>query len=837
MKNHILKRIIAILTAVLIFATMCVNAQPVASDAQSMEGTALATNGFEEVLSNDGYILSFNSATADVAVTDKKTGQIVYTTPVNADNDTLALGANLSHLKSQVLVYYYKDQSLISMNSFFDCLQQQGIEHVVDGNTLSVTYHMGDTSFSVDILPRVLSKKRMEEKIFSKLSEEEKETVLSRYKLYSRDELDAEALKSIRINFPGIEKDDLYIRGKIPEYIAERIWELFEKADYTIDDLQKDCDENGIENSYEAKPSFKLTLEYMLSDDGFSVKMDPAKIEYIEEYKPSRVEILPFLCAADASRDGYMLVPDGSGSIIEFNNGKTSVNSYWKKLFNDDGALTKNDNLSDAQMSVLPVFAISSDNYGILATIDNGYEVAGIAADVSGKYTSYNNVYPFFDVMAADNVSLSNKKGDTFLLTSQKPVSSEIKVSYHLTHGGISYSELALLYRSILKKNGVLPKNTISDSTELNIDFITSAIVNKRFLGIPYEAITSLTTYNQANKVLSEMSDISADVTLINALTGGINQSSNKKLKFLSCLGSKRDREKLKSIANNLSASYYAQRAQNVKNSDRAKAINRSNVNIYSYNIVSRYFRKSDLMELLSPAKFVAYAKNINKSIEANGLSSVNILDIGYELNSDFNVKNQYDRAKTRQEVEKYLESVSKKTRVVIDTGSYFSLKYASKIKNIPTTHSGYKITDYAVPFYEMVVSGTVPYTTPSINQSSDMQEAFLKTVELGAQLQCTWIYENAENITNSREKYYGVLYKDSICQIAEYVRDYRDVYAEISKSAISKHIIHSKTLTETEYENGIVVYVNYGDEPALIDGITVEARNFYVKDGGNSEG
>ena len=156
------------------------------------------------------------------------------------------------------------------------------------------------------------------------------------------------------------------------------------------------------------------------------------------------------------------------------------------------------------------------------------------------------------------------------------------------------------------------------------------------------------------------------------------------------------------------------------------------------------------------------------KSIKSNNLTEVTILDLGYELNSDFNVKNQYDRIETRREVEKYLKKVSEKVRVTVDTGSYYSLKYASKIKNIPTTHSGYKITDYAVPFYQIVISGSIPYTTHSINQSGDIEKAFLNAVEIGAQLQCTWIFENVKNIINPREKYYGVLYKDSIGKISE---------------------------------------------------------------------
>ncbi len=835
MKNHILKGIVAILTALLIPVTLCANAQPAVLDSQNTSSTSKPTEGFEEVLQNDNYILFFNSATADAALTDKKTGQTIYTTPIGKESDVLAAGGNINNLRSQVVVYYYKDKTVLSMNSFMDCLQQQGIEYEVANDTLSVTYNIGDTSFSANILPRAITKKRMEEKILSKLSEEDAQKVLNRYKLYSRDELDAEALKSIRLNFPGIDKDDLYIRAKIADYIAEDLWGLFESVGYTTEDLQIDCDEVGIENTYVEKAKFKITLEYNLTDDGFSVKMDPKKVEYLQEYKPFRIEILPFLCAADSSHEGFIFVPDGSGSIINFNNGKTSANGYWKDLFNHDAAITKDENLNDAQLSVLPVFALSSDDYGILATIDSGYESAGIAADISGKFNSYNYVYPFFGMVAVDEVSLTKQELDAFILMSEDLISTEIKVSYHLTKGGATYSDLALLYRDILKKNGTLPKTAKSDNSDLNIDFITSAYVTKRFLGIPYRTITSLTTYNQAAEILNGISDISADVTLVNALSGGINQSSNNKIKFLSCLGSKKERENLSSIANNLSVSYYAQRARNIKNSHRTKAINRSNINSFMYNIVSRYYEKTNVMRFLSSSKLTDYAKKINKSIAANNLSSVNILDLGYELNSDFNVKNQYDRVEARQEVEKYLETVSEKTRLTVDTGSYFSLKYASKIKNIPTTHSGYKINDYAVPFYQIVISGSIPYTVPSINQSHDMQTAFLKAVEIGAQLQCTWIYENADNIIDTREKYYGVLYEGSIEQIAGYARDYRDVYAKISKSAISEHKIYSETLTKTEYENGIAVYVNYGEKSASVDGIVVEPKDFYVKDGGNS--
>ncbi|MBQ2286635.1 MAG: hypothetical protein II252_04975, partial [Clostridia bacterium] len=101
-----------------------------------------------------------------------------------------------------------------------------------------------------------------------------------------RDKLDKNALKTVSLSFPSIEKYDLYIRSKMPDYIAEEIYELFTKSGYTSEDLQRDCDQNGIENTYKPKPSFHIEIEYSLTEDGFKVYVDTKKVTYNPDYKP-----------------------------------------------------------------------------------------------------------------------------------------------------------------------------------------------------------------------------------------------------------------------------------------------------------------------------------------------------------------------------------------------------------------------------------------------------------------------------------------------------------------------------------------------------------------------
>lgn len=217
----------------------------------------------------------------------------------------------------------------------------------------------------------------------------------------------------------------------------------------------------------------------------------------------------------------------------------------------------------------------------------------------------------------------------------------------------------------------------------------------------------------------------------------------------------------------------------------------------------------------------------IKKSIKSSKLKSLNILDVGYQLHSDFNLKNELDRHKTREAIEEYLKSLSNEAELFVDTGSIFSFPYSDKITNIPSDHSGYKIEDTAIPFYQIVISGYLPYSAPSINSAPDSETAFLKAVEYGAQLQYTWICKKPENVLRIREDYYGFLYSDFIESAKEYINSYKELYSSIEGSSITEHIIYSDELTKTVYDNGIAVLVNYGDEVIEADGRQIEPKSF----------
>ena len=831
MKKFSLKIALPLLLAV-VMCIQPVNAARTAAKAgrsgQKKPSAQVLAKGFEEVLENGRYSLALNPDDGNVAVTDKNTGIIRYTNPVDADKDKLAVGGKGSVLKSQVLVQYYENNTLVMMNSNADCIKYDAMTYETVDDVLNVTYVFGDASFDSNLIPTVLTKERMEKDILPKLSEDEREEVLDRFRFYSKSELPADAYDTLIIQYPSLAEYDIYVREKIPAYKAEEFYGLFLKAGYTNKDLQKDYDQNGLENPYKPKATFYVTLEYKLTDDGFNATVDPKKIKYVAEFAPVRVDILPYFHAADNKDNGYMFVPDGSGSLIYLNNNKYTVNTYEKRLFEVDNTLAPDEMIATYQESVLPVFALSGKNSGFYATIDSGYEEAGIAASVAGNTSYYNNVYPFFDLLSHGTISYSSTAASSnVLIMTERFTACKFSVSYHFIDGGTTYAQIATDYRRYLQDTGFLPAEAKSDNTELNVEIIASAYVQKRFLGIPYTSLVAMTDYDETVKILKELDGIKTEVNFVNAMSGGILQSNTTDFKPLSVLGSKSEREELAEKAGRLTFSYNAQYAADIKNSHTAKRLDRSNARKYNYDLVGRNVLKTNSLKILSPLYFPTYAEDAKESLDDNGIKSINLQDIAYELCSDFKVGAQIDRYWARRKVQQYLSKISKDRYVTANIGSIYSFNYIDKILEIPVTHTGYKIEDKAVPFYQIVISGLIPYGTASVNCADEGRVQFLKTVEVGGQLQYTWYYEKPENLTYSRENYYGMSYADSIEDAKAQMKLYKPLYQKIAGKAITDHCYLEDKVSKTVYENGITVYVNYSEADKKVDGVTVKALDF----------
>lgn len=135
----------------------------------------------------------------------------------------------------------------------------------------------------------------------------------------------------------------------------------FALAGYSAEDLAQDNAENGIGGgSGTSKPNFVIPLEYRLEEGSLVVKVPVGQVKESGQYQIRSLELLNMFGAADQLTDGYMLVPDGSGSLIRLNNGKVKEEQYVQRVYGPD----PNDNSyrrgQVSQNARMPVFGMKA---------------------------------------------------------------------------------------------------------------------------------------------------------------------------------------------------------------------------------------------------------------------------------------------------------------------------------------------------------------------------------------------------------------------------------------------------------------------------------------------
>ena len=166
----------------------------------------------------------------------------------------------------------------------------------------------------------------------------------------------------------------------------------------------------------------------------------------------------------------------------------------------------------------------------------------------------------------------------------------------------------------------------------------------------------------------------------------------------------------------------------------------------------------------------------------------------------------------------------------MVNGSNNYAMPYADFITNMEIKGSKFQIIDYRIPFYSMVIHGSIDYSGDPINLAADYEEQVLRTVESGAGLSFAFMGESTSVLVNSNYTHlYGAdyqLWKDKATEIYER-------YEEELGHVFNQYIIGHEYLTDgvfvTAYEDGTQVYVNYNSYDVTQDGIEIPARDYKV--------
>lgn len=806
---------------------------------EGLELTTVAANstvkveGMKLIAETDDLTLFLNETTTEIAVVHRSSGEIWYSNPQNRDEDTIASPFE-KNLLASTLIVQYRDTlgNLYAYNSYEKGVLNEQFELEAIPNGARVTYTLGDVSKGIDALPKYISKERFETRVIANLPEGTANYVKARYMEMKSNPLVMERLDA------QVEK----------QLVLNKMVKAFQDAGYTEEDLAIDEAENGAAaGDADEKPTFKVSIEYTLEGDRLVVNVPVATIEETSTFLIRSIDVLPFFGAAGVEDEGYMFVPDGSGSLIYLNNGKVRDEQYVQRVYGDDPNNTRWARGMVSESARMPVFGMKRNDKAWLAEITSSESVSSITSSVSGMKNSYNNVHASFSLRGEDWLELyTGTVYQEIQILNAERYNGNLEVQYgFLSDDRATYSGMAELYRTNLIEEGVLQPLSAEEQLPFYVDILGSYDKRETVLGVPYRSIQSMTTYEEAAHILDQLNENGiqrVNMRYIGWFNKGIRHSTPSAIKLDSTVGSKKElqqlSEQLQASGGNLFPDVALQYMYDddlafTPSSDAARFVTREVVELHPYNRAMN--RMSPLLGshyLLSPAKLNYFVDEFLHAYSKYNMTGVSLRDLGNVVGADYRVSRVVHRETAKQLAEQALQKVADKQETLIVGGHAYAWKYASHIVDAPTSSSGFNITDETVPFYQMVLHGYIPYSGTVINLSDeqDLNKQLLQAIELGSSPHFIWSYDDSAELKFTKyDQYFSTQYEIWLADAGDMYAKLNEALSAVSGAAMVDRIVHTPDVVEVKYSNGRNIIVNYSDKEAVVNGQSIAAQNYLV--------
>lgn len=796
------------------------------------------------VMESDGIKFTMDPTTTQFEVLVKSTGKVWKSNPDGAADDSIALSEEKQRLQSTLVMTYNTEVGLETTYDSYKYSAANGIYEIEQGDDyVRVNYSLGEVQKEFTI-PPVCTKEDFD-KWTDKMSKEAINLVQQYYKKYDIKKLGKkDNEEELLANYPILADEVIYVlRQNTKDNVKLTIEGYFAEVGYTYEDLQKDkeLDMSSVSND---KPIFNVDVIYRLDGDDLIVEVPLSELEYKEEYPIYTITPLPYFGAGGKSDEGYMLVPEGGGALINFNNGRVSQNNYYANVYGWDMAISRDAVVHNTNAS-FEVFGISDNKDSFICVLEDGKSYAAITADISGKLNSYNYVNAVYSICQREQFDVGDiANSEIYKYVDSLPDENLIQ-RYRFVDSG-SYVDMAKTYADILhSKYGKYLELNDDASTPVAVEVVGAVDKIRQIMGVPVSRPLRLTTYEEAQGLIKSLTDEGMDnlsVKLTGWCNGGVSQKLLKKVKPISSLGSKKDLKNLINAANEMGVDIYLngvtqyEYKSNIFDGffsyrDAAKRISKERAEMFKYSDVtyaaregweSYYLLHTELAQEMSD-NLVEYSADLG--------AGVSFQDDGHDLSADYYKKNPYSRqAVLKLQEERFKKVNDSGQKIMVNAGNDYAIPYSSFVTNMDLKGNEYTILDASIPFYQLAIHGYIEYAGYPLNISGDDQEELLRSAEYGAGLSFSLMEESSFTLQKTLyTEYYGSDYSAWHDRMMEIYNRYNSELGHIYNQEMVNHTKFSDTLSCTEYADGTKVYVNYDYIEAEADGVTVPARDYLV--------
>ena len=584
---------------------------------------------------------------------------------------------------------------------------------------------------------------------------------------------------------------------------------------------------------------FSMELEVRLDEDGVSASVNKDSIKEGETYKLAAIYLYPmFGSTLAAEKEGYMLVPEGAGALIDLkdNHGKYKT-PYTKKIYGMNAGIDKFSvsefylpAVIEPEQITLPVFgmAYTGEQQGFLGIVEKGDYNAEILAYPNGVMTDYNWITAKFNYREVYTMQTAASSGVPAF--EKLPYLRDISIRYKLVSGEqADYTGLAKTYRGYLIEQGDLVKR--EDRFQVKIDFF-GADSKKWFL---FNKLVPMTTVKQMSHMLGDLYE-SGVTGILPVYTGwqakgiSLNYGSGN-FKPESRLGSRKELYSLAEELEQKNISLVLEQDLLLANPSRFYNTAKDTVKGINQMLVEKpanaeVFRS---MYYLTPTRTYGLAERFADRYAGTPVDSIALTSISNTLFSYYSGGDIYTREYTAilyEEVMKRLEGF----RLSLEHPNKYLLRYTEQYFDMPLSTSDYSYLSKEIPFLPIVIKGFIPYWAEYGNFQANETDFFLRMLEYGAYPSFLLTAESPNELRNTNSNYiYTSEYEVLKPAIQRSYEELKRVFGLVEGAGIEAHRYLAEKVVSVQYDNGTGIIVNYSDSDYQLDNITVPARSYKV--------
>lgn len=601
--------------------------------------------------------------------------------------------------------------------------------------------------------------------------------------------------------------------------------------------------ENGFRVHYTFKEGFMIPVAYRLEDDSFVAMVLYEEIEETEKNLLNEITLLPYFGVAGTESDGYLFVPDGSGSLIRLNNGKVDAPIYKKPIYGEDPTLETAIQSSRQETIRIPVFGMKRDNGAFAAIVSDGDGLAYVQATVSGGKTALNSVCVSGIYRVASLVYMfeSGSGSRNVLYNAEDPTAAQsLTVRYTFLSGDTAdYSGMAKVYRDYLRSNGLSASSKTPPM--VHVDLYGEVAIQKSFLGLQYKGQNTLTAFHDAEEILDSLHDEGVkNISLAYRQYGNdfLDGKAEVSLHMGSALGGSKGWKQLVEAAQGKgdNVSLHANIVSLEKSGNGASQFfdTAKNINLGTAEIAPRLYHSNAATSatqpyyLIAPMYYEQLIQRLNEACENKGINDLYFTETAQTLISDYNIGG-IQRQKTIDVLKALFDDLSGKRDITMSEPNAYLFPYVSLITDLPISSSRHILFDEDIPFLQLVLKGLVPYTATALNESSDCALTFLRQVETMSGVRFEFIGGDASLLLRTDMIHeYALSYEAWKQEAVQYSLAMEAVQQTVAGAQMTEHV-SKDGLAVTQYDNGVTVYVNYTESSVEADLIVIEPQSYVI--------